>query len=172
MEAIMNLAELKTVSDLPYPEVEATKNICDAKLLMNDYAGRDSETTAIMQYMYQYYIVDQFDHEIAHILEEIAVTEMHHHEYLGKAIVKLGGDPIISGLGPFWNGSYVCYARQLKSMLQADIAGEETAIRNYTKTAMCVTEKSVADLIYRIILDEEIHIQVLNQILEYISFWK
>ena len=168
----MNLAELETRSNLPYPEVDVTKNICDAKLLMNDYAGRDSETTAIMQYMYQYYIVDQFDHDIAHILEEIALTEMHHHEMLGKTIVKLGGDPIISGLGPFWNGSYVCYTRQLKSMLQADIAGEETAIRNYTKTAICVNEKSVADLIYRIILDEEIHIQKLKQILEYIYFWK
>lgn len=168
----MNINELEVKSNLLYPEVEATKNICDAKLLMNDYAGRDSETTAAMQYMYQYYIVDQFDHDIASVLEKIGITEMTHHEMIGKTIVKLGGDPIISGLGPFWNGSFLCYTRQLKSMLLADIAGEETAIRNYTKTAMCVTEKSVADLIYRIILDEEIHIQVLTQILEYISFWK
>lgn len=169
----MNFDELEVVSKLPYPEVVVTcKNISDAKLLMNDYAGRESETSALMQYMYQYYIVDQFEHDIAHVLEGIAITEMRHHEMLGKTIVKLGGDPKISGLGPFWNGSFLYYTRQLKQMLIKDIADEETAIRNYTKTAMCLSNKSVVDLIYRIILDEEIHIKTLKSILEYISFWK
>ena len=169
----MNLNELATVSKLPYPDVKITmKNVSDAKLLMNDYAGKESEVTAIMQYSYQTFFIRQFDPEISKIIEEIAEVEMHHMDMLGVTIVKLGGDPIISGLGPFWNGSYVDYSKQIKKMLMADIAGEETAIRNYMKTAMVLTDKSVVDLIYRIILDEEVHLATFKALLEYVSFWK
>lgn len=167
----MNFPEIEISSKLPYPEIELSKNIYDAKLLMNDYAGKVSETTATMQYMYQYYIVSQYNKNIAEVLKKIAIVEMRHHQLLGNTIVKLGGDPIISGLGPFWNGSALSYTKQIGKMLLDDIESEETTIRNYTKTAMSVTEKSISDLIYRIILDEEIHIKALKSILEYISFW-
>jgi len=168
----MNFSELETRSGLPYPEIEISKNIYDAKLLMNDYAGKVSETTSSLQYFYQYYQISLLERDIAKVVKDLGLTEMRHQELLGQTIVKLGGDPIISGLGPFWNGSYVNYTKQIKKMIQDDIEQEETSIRNYTKTAMSVTEKSIADLLYRIILDEEIHIKTLKKILEYISFWK
>ncbi|MGI6702138.1 MAG: ferritin family protein [Christensenellales bacterium] len=165
----MSIIELHTALELPYPEINYPNNIYDAKLLMNDYAGKVSETTSIFQFRYQSYIIYGVDKEISKIFNEIAVTDMLHHELLAKAIVKLGGDPIISGLGPFWNGSYVYYTRNLRKMLNDDIRDKQTLIRNYTKTAMCLTEKSVTELINRIIQDEEIHIKCLKSILEYIS---
>lgn len=169
----MDLKDLKTKSDLPYPKIDiTTKNKSDAMLLMNDYAGKVSETTAVMQYMYQHYIIKQFDEEIADIMEEIAITEMHHHEMLGVSITELGGDPIISSLGPFWSGSYVAYSRKIKQMLLDDIESEEAAIRNYKKTIMCLTDEDLKKMIKRIILDEEVHIQTFKALLEYVSFWK
>lgn len=165
----MNFYELDNITKLPYPEINITqKNLSDAKLLMNDYAGKASETTAIMQYMYQYYIVAELNIEFANALKRIANQEIHHHEMLGKTIVMLGGDPIISGLGPFWNSSYVSYSRQLKRIITRDIADEETTIRNYSKTLMCLTDKSVQDLINRIIVDEEAHIKTLKCILNHL----
>ena len=91
----MDLSQVKC--DLPYPEVNVAKDLSEARLILPNYAGRDSETTAILTYAYQSYMTA----DLKKILEEISIVEMTHHEMLGEAIVKLGGYPII-GNGCFW----------------------------------------------------------------------
>jgi bacterioferritin len=154
-------------ADLPYPEVKVTeKNSRDAWLLMNDYAGRQSETTAIFNYSYQSYIFDEKYPEIAQTLERIGIAEMFHHELLGSTIVKLGGQPIIAGQRGFWNGSFVNYEGNIRKALMDDIREEQTAIANYRNTIRQLNNQSVIALIERIILDEEVHIVTLNQLLK------
>lgn len=153
--------------DLPYPEVIVNcPDLHDARILREDYAGRVSETTATLQYMYQHYILSEIEEEIADALEGIAIAEMHHHELLGKAITALGGDPIIGGMSSFFSGGYVNYCKNTKELLETNIMGEYAAIRNYRKSISCLYNTSVKELLERIILDEELHIKILNSLLE------
>lgn len=76
----MDIKELKTKSDRVYPEIVINApNPAEAAVLQSDYAGKGSETTAIMTYIYQNYITRLYNEDVAEVLERIAITEMHHH---------------------------------------------------------------------------------------------
>lgn len=166
----MNFEDLSVTADLPYPEpLILYPNPLEAKKLMNDYGGRDSETTAIMQYMYQHYMLKKDYPAYADKLEEIAIAEMHHHDLLGTSIAQLGGFPVIGGKNSFWNGSYVNYINDPIKMLEIDIHGEDLAIANYEKTILVLQNDSIKQLIERIIADEEQHIIVLKAMLDYLK---
>lgn len=145
----------------PYPEISPCVAPRDARLLQENYGGRESETTAILQYMFQHYLTSKTPSESFYrMIEGIAVTEMHHHELLGKAIVACGGTPLIGGNHCFWSGSDICYVKDLKQMLQADIAGEEQAIAGYRRTAAIAQNPQIRALVSRIIQDEELHLSL------------
>lgn len=77
----MNFSDLSVRKDLPYPEpVIPYPNPVEAKKLMNDYGGRDSETTAILQYVYQSYVLSREFPEFSKKLAEIAACEMKHQK--------------------------------------------------------------------------------------------
>lgn len=162
----MSLENMRFKSELPYPDVTVErKNPLEAKKLMNDYGGRESETTAIMSYVYQSYVLKDAYPEIAEALEQIGITEMLHHELLGRTIFNLGGFPVIGGRNNYWNGSFVGYSTDVKRILEWDIAGEEQAIFNYKRTIQQLTDNAVIALIERIILDEELHVDTLKALL-------
>lgn len=154
-------------SDLPYPDLKIySRSRGDVLALTDDYAGRESETTAIMQYAYQSYILKEKYPDVARVLEQIAVVEMSHHEMLAEAIIQSGGDPIIAGRHCFWSGSSVNYAGNVCEILEADLAGELGAIATYKRTISALTNKSVIALIERIILDEEVHVKIFRKLIE------
>lgn len=158
--------ERRTCVDLPYPEVIVDMpSLSDVRCLMNDYAGRESETTAIMQYIFQGYVADELGQEWHRLFIDIAITEMHHHELLGETIIKLGGTPVIGGNRQFWNGSMVNYNKELVQMIELDIISENIAIENYRNTIKCLNNYTIRELIERIILDEELHIKLLKEAL-------
>lgn len=162
----MNFSDLSVRKDLPYPEpVIPYPNPVEAKKLMNDYGGRDSETTAILQYVYQSYVLSREFPEFSKKLAEIAVCEMKHQKILGSAIAAYGSFPVIGGRTAFWNGSYVNYATDLIKLLEYDIQGELCAIENYKNTILCVQNNTLKAVIERIIEDEELHVVVLKAML-------
>ena len=74
----MDIKELKTKSERVYPEIVINApNPAEAAVLQSDYAGKGSETTAIMTYIYQNYITRLYNEDVADVLERIAITEMH-----------------------------------------------------------------------------------------------
>ena len=75
----------KYASNLPYPEIQVEPNVAESKLLMPVYSGSSGELTAVMTYCFQMYITPKYP-DIQEALEGIAITEMRHHELLGKAI--------------------------------------------------------------------------------------
>lgn len=157
-------------SELPYPDLKIySVSRGDVLALTDDYAGRDSETTAIMQYAYQSYILKEKYPDLALVLEKIAVVEMKHHELLAEAIVQNGGDPLIAGRHCFWSGSAVNYSQKVCDVLKADLAGELGAIENYRRTVASLSNKSIIALIERIILDEEIHVRIFEKLIEEFS---
>ena len=148
------------MADLPYPQVEVDcQSACDVRCIMDLYAGADSELTAIIQYMYQSYIIGEVNEDFHHMLEHIAMAEMKHMELLGECIVALGGTPVTGGNRQFWNGSMVNYSKDPVALLDSDIKLEEKAICAYKRAVRCVDNYSIKELLERIIIDEKLHLE-------------
>ena len=149
-------------SNLPYPDIKVEKeNIEYAKLLSYPYAGLVSEDTATHLYMYQSFILDD---EISNILEKIAIVEMKHLELLAKTINLLGLKPEYKVNDIPWTTSYVNYNNNLKDILKINIESETLAIKNYNNLIKVIDDKYIKELLKRIIIDEEIHLKIFNEL--------
>ncbi|MGI6588530.1 MAG: ferritin-like domain-containing protein [Peptococcia bacterium] len=154
----------------PYPEEKVLgPNLYYAELLMDDYAGVTSEFTAINQYLYHYFFLEDINEELGELLENVAINEMLHMEILAETIKKLGGNPVIRGgqstNGNYWHGGFVYYGTQLCERLKADIEAEYKAIENYQKHIRMIADPYVQAILQRIILDEKVHIKLFNEAL-------
>lgn len=160
------------LSNKPYPEPQVErKNLEYAKLLLEDYAGRDGEDTAIHQYLYQHLLKDNELSDFALAMEHIAEVEMYHLSLLGKTIRLLGFHPVFGEYSSnknfiFWNSSSVNYTNDLSEMILSDIKKEEDAIRRYKYHRSIIQDHYIKSLLTRIIEDEEIHLTI------FYSFYK
>ena len=150
------------VNNNGYPEISGELTLADARILAPLYSGRDSETTAVMQYIYDCYVAS--DEQIAHTMHTISVQEMKHHALLGEAIVKCGGNPVIGDYLGWWSGRNLCYNRNMRGMIDEAIRSEEYAIAAYYKACTRLSNDSLIALIHAIIRDEEIHIVMLGNL--------
>lgn len=146
----------------PYPLFAAARrDLYDARILQGLYAGRESETTAIMQYCFQSYVLG--DTELSRLLSDIARTEMLHHRLLGRAIAALGKPPMIASETCFWSGSAVDHSESAVNILERDIEDEKRACAAYMRAAKLVHSPSLAALLTRIADDERLHAQLLTE---------
>ncbi len=149
-------------SNLPYPDIKVEKeNIEYAKLLMYPYASMISEDTATHLYMYQSFILDD---NIGKILENIAIVEMHHLEMLAKTINLLGLKPEYKSNDIPWTSNYINYTNNLKDILKINIEAETLAIKNYQNLIKVINDKYIKKMLERIIVDEEIHLKIFNDL--------
>ncbi|MCM1052529.1 MAG: manganese catalase family protein [Ruminococcus sp.] len=162
-------------SNLPYPKVQVEKkNPYYAKLLLEDYAGENSEDTAIHLYLYESLVLSEEHQEYKKILMSIAEVEMHHLRLLGKTIKELGLKPIYGSIInkdniSYWNSSYVNYNINIKDILILDIKREETAIKSYKKHRSIINDRYIYTLLTKIISDEEIHLKIFKDYLNYLT---
>ena len=168
----MEIKDIKVRADLPYPEIkEATSDMRTVSILKDLLSNRNGELTAILQYTYQSRLAGQTEKEIAEVLEEISVVEMKHTKLLMNAILSFGGDPRYdNSFGQYFSASYVNYAQKLKDMLQANIRGESKAIEDYSRAIKNMQNQSLKDLLNRIILDEQIHLEIFEKLLSSVKF--
>lgn len=162
---------MKVRLDIPYPEVKVEeKNTFYADLLSEDYAGKNSEVTAVLLYSYQHFNKFREDKEFAKIIEEIAIVEMKHIEMLGETINLLGKAPIYKtceaerGDCVMWSSDNVNYSLDLKEMLKIDIESEKRAIKTYSEHKNIIKDKYIKALLDRIILDEIKHLEIFNEL--------
>lgn len=152
----------------PEPKVKQ-KNYEYALLLLEDYAGQRSETTAINQYFFHYLTFSGYP-ELAEMTECIAVIEMYHMELLAKTIGLLGVAPrlgVFCDKRPiYWCGSYVNYGKSLCDRLAADIHSEMSAIKQYRYHQKIINDPYIDELLERIILDEEHHLTLFKKAAE------
>lgn len=149
----------------PYP---IPKVICEnhyyASILLEDYAGIFGELTAINQYIYHYITLQESYPEISVLARQVARTEMHHLELLGKIIQLLGELPIMhfvdNGVMTFWNAKFVYYSGDVYDKLSANIRHEATAIHNYRSHQQQIDDPFIQKVLERIILDEKYHLQL------------
>lgn len=147
----------------PIPKVEK-ENKEYAYLLLEDYAGINSEETAIHTYLYQSFIQTEFK-ELEEILLTISKVEMHHLRLIGKTIRLLGIDPCYytfssTKTAKYWNASYVCYEKDVKKLLEHNIQQEKDAILKYRLHQKEIKDKYIKELLERIIQDELLHVQI------------
>ncbi len=151
------------------PRVEK-KNLTYAQILLQDFAGRNSEMTAINLYIYQYFSLFNQYPTVANDLKEIAETEMHHLSLLGETIKLLGGNPeyatinCITGAKIYWTAENVNYNDNLKEMILYNINGEMQAITAYKEHSRLINDKYIRQLLKEIIADEEQHIKIFRKI--------
>ena len=153
--------ELKVEKDYPTLAIP-NKNFCDANILYPLYSGKDSETTAITQYIFQHYTTNLSP--LKEVLLSIAINEMHHHELLGEAIYMLGTLPMFADGRYFWKGNFVCYNTNPKEILELNIIAEQKAIKNYNNSLLYIQNDSIKSLINRIIEDEQLHLDTLKDL--------
>ena len=77
----------------------------------------------------------------------------------------LGGDPIYcinNKKKNYWSSKLIDYnASSIKDILTIDINHEKTAIKQYKETITKIDDSCINDILKRIVLDEEFHIQLL-----------
>lgn len=155
--------------NIPYPEVSVEKKDIEiAKDLLNSYAGRVSEDSAIHDYVFQMMMQD--NEEIKKILRGVAIVEMEHLDILGRLIYALGLIPLFASVvdnkTKWFSGEYVNYEKNWEQTLLDNIFQEEVAIKNYEKIIAKTKDKNVKYILKRIILDERIHIEIFTKLLE------
>ena len=151
---------------LPYPEVTITQpNKRYASIISGAYAGKGSESTAIAQYSVHRFFTQRYP-DIFIAYKDIAFTEMIHFTLLGNLIGGLGLKPelISYETGQYWNGSFPARRSSIKETLDADIQGEKDAVAHYKRMIGRIDNNSIQKLFERIIMDEEMHIQILTEL--------
>lgn len=158
--------------DKEYPEIKVEgKNKYYAELLLDDYAGINSELTAITRYIFQDFNYFKEYLNLAETLGKISMVEMKHLELLGKTIKLLGVEPKFKFntnqyyTPLYWNSSYVNYDIFIDSMLRENILSEQNVINNYRYHITIIGDKYIKNLLERIIEDEEVHIECFKELL-------
>lgn len=168
----MNITDLPTKAELEYPEIGDLKGIeKDINLLAKAYSSCGSETTAILQYIFQHYVFK--DKDVADILMKIAINEMRHHEMLAEMIVALGGSPYYTnGFGGDYSTRCVYEGKDMILALNQNIKDETSGVEYYEEIKKQLSNPKLVQIIDRIILDELVHIDTFNKLIEYITFYK
>ncbi|MGL4346419.1 MAG: ferritin-like domain-containing protein [Cellulosilyticaceae bacterium] len=153
-------------AELPYPEIGVEEpNKAYLKLILDDYAGVNSEMTAINQYEYQRLVLDnpQF-REIYETVDAISKVEKRHLEILGEMIILLGGDSrywsIRKGTPTYWTPQYISYMRSPRDILVQNIRSEEMTIKQYEQHIAYIKDPQIVELLRRIVIDEKLHLEI------------
>ena len=104
---------------------------------------------------------------------KIAINEMRHHEMLAEMIVALGGSPYYTnGFGGDYSTRCVYEGKDMILALNQNIKDETIGVEYYEEIKKQLSNPKLVQIIDRIILDELVHIDTFNKLIEYITFYK
>ena len=159
---------LREMGKVQYPElVDVKENYRFGRMVYDSYAGGKSELTTILTYVFEF-LTNEREKELVMALKMISMQEMKHMELLGEILVKLGFMPYyMNTYGNKWCSDNVRSSfDNLNDMLKYNIEGENDAINEYKHLINVCDNDSIKDVLSRIIMDEENHIQVFKMFLE------
>ncbi len=157
---------LRSKKNIPYPSLaNIRQNQRYANLLYDNFAGEEGELTAACQYIYEHIELNRYE-SFSKILLSIAKEEMHHLELIGDLIKKLGKKPYYINQNKLqWNAENIKYHfNNVYDMLMFNIESEKKAIEAYREAIKYTQNKSIKDLLERIILDEQTHLEIFNRL--------
>ena len=157
---------LSSKRNIAYPSLaNIRQNQRYANLLYDNFAGEQGELTAVNQYIYEHIELNRYE-SFSKILFSIAKEEMHHLELIGDLIKRLGKKPYYINQNKLqWNAENVKYHfNNVYDMLMFNIESEKKAIEGYREAIKYTQNKSIKDLLERIILDEQTHLEIFNRL--------
>ena len=117
------------------------------------------EETALHQYMYFHFVLDDMGYDVlANLFKRIAIEEMRHVEAFAERILFLGGEVELGKLA-----KPVQKIHDPKEMLEWAMASESEAIELYSKwAAEAMEERDVGteQLFKKVAMDEERHFEI------------
>ncbi|MDR0919291.1 MAG: hypothetical protein LBM93_08615 [Oscillospiraceae bacterium] len=154
----------------PYPvPVNLERNPKQGNLLSLAYAGKNSEFTAISQYVVHHETCSDTDPDISNQILQIGVIEMFHLDMLGSCLKQLGTSVNLGvhngNYTQFWTAQYIKYGRNHRERILYDIQGEKECIAQYRYIISNIHNPAIENLLERIIGDEEVHIQLFEKML-------
>ncbi len=160
--------EIRYTAPGPYPPVQAgEKNRRYGQAILSNVGGGVSEMGAIAAYLYGHFTQPS---EVADCLGHIAMVEMHHLAIFSELARQLGEEPRLwspfRGGRKYWTPEYLRYPRQLGQSLRYLLEEEETTIRKYSQQALWIQDANVVENLRRVIADEEVHVRILQGLLE------
>lgn len=149
-----------------YPSVNVDKNIISASKLLDIYASLNSELSLFLSMLFQVSILD--DKEIKEVLRNILKVDLKHLELLGLTIKNLGLMPLYlkikDGVITWFSSKNINYVSDNKSIILDDIYTLKILINKYK--LLETEDKNLQSIINRIILEKEIHLEILEKILK------
>ena len=160
--------------DLPYPSIQ-TKSRCPeyAFAMQSNVGSGNSEMSAVSLYFYNSLILKPDYAYFAKCFHEISIVEMHHLDMFADLAFQMGSDPRLWSIDRlkkcYWTPAYNHYPREIREVIENSIKGEMAAIQKYSKQADMIRDENITDILNRIILDEQRHIEIFHKMLEHIN---
>ena len=155
--------------DLPYPPIDHLNvNVKYAQMMLSNLSGLHYEMNAVSLYFYNSIISN--DENIKEAMKHICKVEMKHLEIFAKMCYLLGADPRLwdcqNDSLDYWSPGYNIYPRQTCSMLENAIIQEQNTISIYSHQIDIIDEPIICNMLKRIILDEQLHVEIFQDLLK------
>ena len=163
--------EIQVRDSAEYPPVKVCeKNPRYAMAMLSNIGACNSEMSAVSLYFYNSLIANGKYEEIGKTFHKISMVEMHHMNIYGQLAQKLGADPRLWSVErrrfTYWSPGCNRYPRRIDMMLKHAYEGEKLAIATYKSQAEWIQDEYVVANLERIILDERLHIEIIEQLYE------
>lgn len=136
-----------------------------AQVLMEHYAGRDSEFSAAVQYLN--HRSNMKNHHLRELLGLIAAEELGHMELIAACINKLGGQPVsyLNAQGSPWELAFIDQSSDPLSVLEANINLEDRSRTLYQKHMKRANDPGVQRTLAFLANREDVHKKLLQKAL-------
>lgn len=154
----------------PYPPlcVERANPVYASEMLTN-IGACSSEMSTISLYIYNSTVLSDRNEEFSQIFHKLSMVEMHHLNTFCRLAHMLGADPRLwtcSGKRPcYWSPACNRYPLQMDALLKNAIQTEQDTIIKYRCQAEKIRDAYVVDILRRIILDEQLHVRIFQEML-------
>ena len=154
----------------PWPPVRVERpNPRYAAEMLSNIGACDSEMTAAALYFYNSTVLSDAEPEFSGIFHRISIVEMRHLEIFARLAHLLGADPRLWSFHNdrlcYWSPACSRYPTQMTALLQNALALEQETILKYRQQAARICDACLADLLNRVILDEQLHLEIFRQML-------
>lgn len=159
----------KYSSDKAYPSIHIEEENNElGTMLLECYAAELSELSSVTRYSYLNIVLDNEYEEIKEIYRGLSIVELHHMNMIGELIKQLGVMPRYYHKNKnnitMWNGNYVPGKYDMESTLLDSIQHEKDMINKYNSIIERVDHIVIKEVLSRIIMDEVIHISLLEEL--------
>lgn len=160
--------EIKYASSKPYPPIRiCERNPLYGRMMLDNVGGQNSEMSAVSIYLYNNLLIDE-DPELSECFMKIGMVEMHHLKIFGDIARMQGENPRLwthkGNQMSYWTPAYNNYPIEMKPLLTNLLNGEKGAVQKYEAQCEKIDDCHIKACLERIILDEKIHIQILERL--------